>query len=919
MAGVTLIKPSMSAGELSPEMYGRVDTEHYQLGLALARNFYVDYHGGLTNRPGTYFINAVPTMVRHIPFERSATETYMLEFGDYTMRVLNQGAYILDETGIPLEVATPYSASELDDIRHIQSVDVMTLFHFDYAMYQVKHYAIDDWRVEIFETKSGPYDSINIDETKNMWADGQTGTVNIYSDFDVFTDDMVGRKLYLEATGAYYTKSWIQRMVAKVGDICYYAGNYYVCTEARANSLTGDAPPIHTEGERWDGPDQDIPNDNDDHYIGIKWRYSNSGFGEVKIISVESPTHITAEVIKELPKDLSGIGAVEPIEWLWESTPYQESFDITSPTPDTYDQTLYSVYFKLESEFSYDFEEIERDGNWYVFDLWGTPKLFINEQSNWNTASGQIGDLKLIRAGSPEVDQKTYKWAFESLNDQNGYPKCGAYYSQRLSLGGNRKDAQKIWMSKTDSYDDFGTSKPILAEDSLTLAVTGVKLSEIEHLLPFNALLAFTSGGVWAVLPAETQRVTAEDPPAINIQSYNGCSKIAPIITGGEGLYIQSGERIIREILYDFGRNSFVDTNLCVRSSHIFKYRKVVSWAFSKNPNFLVWCVFDDGTAATLTYIKEQQVWGWTTHVTAGKYKAVSAVEEPDRTAVYFVVERRNETGTYLATEYQADRNFLDLNDAFFLDCGKTVSNKADGYLTFSDGTNWNYPEVITLNSSIDYFTADHVSKKIIIKPEDSEMKDNVYSLTIMEFVDSKTVKARLEQKIPDDLQDESLSNWGIDIEYIDGLEHLNGVTVRTINDGMVGPNLVVKDGKIKIETPSLITHVGIGYRSIGKTLPLDIQTKYSQTVKNKVKAINKVNMELHDSFGGLAGTNIKNMYEIKQRKYEDYNSPTNKLNGVAGVEVSSSYNPQGQFYFMQDEPLPFSVLSLIPEVEIGG
>ncbi|WP_259556272.1 hypothetical protein [Vibrio harveyi] len=129
-----------------------------------------------------------------------------------------------------------------------------------------------------------------------MWTNGQTGTISLYSDFDAFTPEMVGRHIYLEATGSFFTKSWIQRMVAKVGDVVYYAGNYYECTDARSNSLTGDSPPVHTEGERWDGPDQDIPNDNDDHYIGIKWRYSNSGFGEVKITKYVSPREVEAEV-----------------------------------------------------------------------------------------------------------------------------------------------------------------------------------------------------------------------------------------------------------------------------------------------------------------------------------------------------------------------------------------------------------------------------------------------------------------------------------------------------------------------------------------------------------------------------------------------------------------------------------------------
>ncbi|WP_259556273.1 hypothetical protein [Vibrio harveyi] len=90
MTNTTLIQPSMSAGELSPEMYGRVDTEHYKLGLALARNFCVDYHGGVFNRPGTRNISVVDDPVRHIPFERSPQVTYMLEFGEKTMRVIKK-------------------------------------------------------------------------------------------------------------------------------------------------------------------------------------------------------------------------------------------------------------------------------------------------------------------------------------------------------------------------------------------------------------------------------------------------------------------------------------------------------------------------------------------------------------------------------------------------------------------------------------------------------------------------------------------------------------------------------------------------------------------------------------------------------------------------------------------------------------
>lgn len=51
-----VIKQSFVKGELSPTLYSRTDLAAYQQGTALARNFYVDYRGGLSTRPGTMFV-----------------------------------------------------------------------------------------------------------------------------------------------------------------------------------------------------------------------------------------------------------------------------------------------------------------------------------------------------------------------------------------------------------------------------------------------------------------------------------------------------------------------------------------------------------------------------------------------------------------------------------------------------------------------------------------------------------------------------------------------------------------------------------------------------------------------------------------------------------------------------------------------
>ena len=50
----TLLR-SFAGGEITPELYGRLDLTKYQTGLALARNFTTLPHGPATRRPGFRF------------------------------------------------------------------------------------------------------------------------------------------------------------------------------------------------------------------------------------------------------------------------------------------------------------------------------------------------------------------------------------------------------------------------------------------------------------------------------------------------------------------------------------------------------------------------------------------------------------------------------------------------------------------------------------------------------------------------------------------------------------------------------------------------------------------------------------------------------------------------------------------------
>lgn len=96
---------SFAAGEISPEMFGRIDLVKYQTGLARCRNFIVLPHGPLINRSGTQYVLEVKDStkpVRLIPFYYNTDQTYVLEVGHLYIRFHTLGGTLLES---PLNIS----------------------------------------------------------------------------------------------------------------------------------------------------------------------------------------------------------------------------------------------------------------------------------------------------------------------------------------------------------------------------------------------------------------------------------------------------------------------------------------------------------------------------------------------------------------------------------------------------------------------------------------------------------------------------------------------------------------------------------------------------------------------------------------------------------------------------------------------
>jgi hypothetical protein len=138
---------SLAGGEITPELFGRMDLAAFQTGLSTCRNFEILPHGPAQNRPGFEFVRAVKTSAKRtrlIPFSFSTTQTFALEFGDLYIRFHTMGATLLSGA-VPYEVVTPYLEADLFDLHYVQSSDVLTIVHTNYAPRELRRLSATNW------------------------------------------------------------------------------------------------------------------------------------------------------------------------------------------------------------------------------------------------------------------------------------------------------------------------------------------------------------------------------------------------------------------------------------------------------------------------------------------------------------------------------------------------------------------------------------------------------------------------------------------------------------------------------------------------------------------------------------------------------------------------------------------------------
>ncbi len=137
-----MLVTNFTGGEISKNLYGRIDLPLYQKSVSELTNFSIMQSGGITRRSGTERMGLLKDEARLIPFIVNNSLSYIFEIGPEYIRIWKNGE-LLTIAGYPLEFAPTtdlplYKRSELFEIQYAQTYDSLYLAHKHYKPYVIK-------------------------------------------------------------------------------------------------------------------------------------------------------------------------------------------------------------------------------------------------------------------------------------------------------------------------------------------------------------------------------------------------------------------------------------------------------------------------------------------------------------------------------------------------------------------------------------------------------------------------------------------------------------------------------------------------------------------------------------------------------------------------------------------------------------
>lgn len=873
---IRLFKHSFAGGEIAPEMFGRIDDEKFQSGLALCRNFVVKPQGAVENRAGLRLVREAKfadKKVRLIPFVFSTTQTVVIEMGDAYCRFHTQGATLLDDAGQPYEIATPYREDDLFDIHYVQSADIVTLVHPRHAPRELRRYGAADWRLEEIafspklqapqaageavggggiemryvvtaaadETESMPSKPVVL--SNDLYTSGHRNIIRwqavagakrykVYkmsgglygyigqteglelSDDNISADLALTPPIYDEV----FASAGISAVAVDAG------GSGYIDKGALAKVDVAEGGALYPAGRRRTGDEFS--------YGSERCRYAVTGDGSGAVLEVYASLDGQIKEVSVLNGGRAYSHAGLQLQrWIRYRNAWEEYVPPARKPPAGSIFGGSIVYF--------------RHASLQVL-IQGAPYLTVRDATGSGAElqpllkNGVLTGISVVKRGSgysaPVVEMHADAGSGAvigkvELNGQD-YPAAVSYFQQRRVFAGTHAKPQNIWMTKSGTESNMSYRIPPRDDDRIAVRVAAREANTIRHIVPLNQMILLTSSAEWRMNTVNSEALT---PSSVSVapHSYIGSSNVQPVVVNSTLIYCAARGGHVREMAYNWQAGGYVSGDLSLRSPHLFDGFEITDMAYSKAPAPVVWLVSSSGMLLGNTYIPEQQIGAWHRHDThKGVFESCAVVAEGSEDVLYCVVRRYLHSGTRCFIERMESRAFRLPEEAFFVDCG--------------------------------------------------------------------------------------LSYHGSATDTVSGLAHLEGETVAVLADGAVLPPVTVSGGKVRLPVAAQTVHVGLPMTADMQTLPVAAQTD-GAFGQGRMKNVNKVVLRVWRSSGIWVGPSADQLTEAKLRTDEPYGRAPQPKSGEVEVVIRPAWGDGAQVWVRQSDPLPLTVVGATAEVVLGG
>lgn len=216
----------------------------------------------------------------------------------------------------------------------------------------------------------------------------------------------------------------------------------------------------------------------------------------------------------------------------------------------------------------------------------------------------------------------TTDWQEAAWSAAHGWPVSLCFHQNRLVIGGARDLPNRLWLSQVGDLFNFDLGSG-LDNQAIEFGLMADQVNAIRGVFSGYNLQVFTGGGEWMVSGSPLTPATVQ----VTLQTRIG-SPLAPMLrpvdVDGSTLFVARNGRGLYEFVYTSMQQIYQANDLALVSQHLVKTPQDMAY---DQVSRLLHVVMADGSLATLTLYRAEQVTAWTRQETAGAFTAIAEVE----------------------------------------------------------------------------------------------------------------------------------------------------------------------------------------------------------------------------------------------------------------------------------------------------